>query len=178
MIGLPGVGKSTVIKSLLKDYPKMKVVSTDEFIEDYALKHKIDYSQAFKIMGDKAMGMMNAKIQNLIKSGSEFIWDQTNVAISSRNKKLGILNKNKYDVIVIAIELSEEEHQKRINQRKDETGKFISPKIVQQMKDSYTRPSSDELVSQIILIGDDGEYKIIFDKNDNQQKDNNLKSNF
>ena len=54
------------------------------------------------------------------------------------------------------IELSEEEHLKRLNKRINEGGKQISSKIISDMIASYQRPEYSEGFKSIILINDLG----------------------
>ena len=170
MVGLPGVGKSTIIEDLTKDFPGMKVISTDEYIENYAKEKGKTYNEVYRELGDKPQKWMNAEIQKVIKNKGDFIWDQTNVFASARSKKHQILRQNHYESIVVVVELSDEEHKKRIDQRKNTTGKYISTKIVNDMKLNYSRPNANEGWDQIILIQDDGKLQIIYDRNKLTQK--------
>ena len=154
MVGLPGTGKSTTIKSILEKYPEMDTISTDEFIEIYAQKKGVNYSEAFKVVGDKADGQMRLKLNNLIKEKKPFIWDQTNVFASARKKKISMLKSNGYSVLAIVLEISDEEHKKRIEQRLKSTGKFVGEKIVENMRSGYERPTKEEGFESVILVKD------------------------
>jgi predicted kinase len=156
MVGVPGTGKSTLIKDLQKDMPFLKTVSSDEYIENIAKENNKSYNEVYQEAIDPAMKWLNKQIQDFIKGKQDFIWDQTNLVQSSRLKKLRNLNSNGYDVNAIVIELSEEEHLKRLNKRTNEGGKQISSKIILDMIASYQRPEYSEGFKSIILINDLG----------------------
>lgn len=161
MVGLPGSGKSTASEQLIAEMPELEVVSTDVFIEDYAKKHNITYNNAIKELEDKPKTWMNNKIQKLLKEHKNFIWDQTNIFMSARKKKLKMLLQNKYQVVAIVTELSSEELQKRLDNRVSLGGKKVSWKIISDMIDGYSRPEYFEGFSEIYLINDDGEPKLL-----------------
>lgn len=167
MVGVPGSGKSTLCENLLKENPSLDIVSTDEFIESYAKEKNISYGKAMREMGDKPLSLMNNKIQKLLKEKKSFIWDQTNVFLSARKKKLKMLSQNKYEVTAIVTELSAEELNRRLDKRISEGGKRINIKIINDMIESYIRPSYSEGFNEIYLISDDNEF-ILLEKNENK----------
>ena len=63
MIGLPGSGKSTWIKANL---PGVKVLSTDDFIDQYAAEKGKTYSEVFA----KAAPLASAKFAEQIKKAA------------------------------------------------------------------------------------------------------------
>jgi predicted ABC-type ATPase len=156
MVGVPGSGKSTAIKALLKEMPHLKSVSTDEYLEKIAKEKGKSYNEVHGDHIEAATKSMNAQIQSFIKNKQDFIWDQTNVVQSARLKKMKNLTSNGYDVTAITFELSPEELQKRLKKRVDDGGKHISAKIVENMLKDYTRPDYSEGFDSIILIGDNG----------------------
>ena len=161
MVGLPGSGKSTLCQNLLNENPELEIVSTDEFIEQYAKEKNMTYGKAMRELGDKPQALMNNKIQKLLKDKKSFIWDQTNVFISARKKKIKMLSQNKYTVIAIVTELSFEELNRRLDKRVSEGGKRINIKIINDMVEGYTRPLYNEGFSEIYLISDDNQFKLL-----------------
>lgn len=161
MVGLPGSGKSTLCQNLLNENQELEIVSTDEFIEQYAKEKNMTYGKAMRELGDKPQALMNNKIQKLLKDKKSFIWDQTNVFISARKKKIKMLSQNKYTVIAIVTELSFEELNRRLDKRVSEGGKRINIKIINDMVEGYTRPLYNEGFSEIYLISDDNQFKLL-----------------
>ena len=161
MVGLPGSGKSTLCQNLLNENQELEIVSTDEFIEQYAKEKNMTYGKAMRELGDKPQALMNNKIQKLLKDKKSFIWDQTNVFISARKKKIKMLSQNKYTVIAIVTELSFEELNRRLDKRVSEGGKRINIKIINDMVEGYTGPLYNEGFSEIYLISDDNQFKLL-----------------
>lgn len=156
MVGVPGSGKSTKIKETIKDFPHFKVVSSDEYLEKVAKEQGKTYDEVHADNIDAAIKWMNSQIQTFIKNKENFIWDQTNLVKSSREKKLRNLKSNGYEVNALTFELPEEEVFYRLEKRVAEGGKSISPKVIKNMMDSYERPSFDEGFDNIFLIDKNG----------------------
>lgn len=161
LIGLPGSGKSTISEGLLKDMPDLIIVSTDEYIEKYARERGKKYEEVYREVGEDAQKWMNVRIRQIINEKKNFAWDQTNVFKSARKKKISMLEQNKYDVVAVALHLSEEELAKRVANRVAKGGKKISYKIIQDMKASYELPSYEERFKEVYLIGDTGAFHLV-----------------
>jgi predicted kinase len=156
MIGVPGSGKSTAIKELMSSIPGLKTVSSDEYIETVAKEKGKTYDEVHMSSVDDAIKWMKSQIQSFIKSKQDFVWDQTNVVKSARIKKLRTLSSQGYNVTAITFELPIEELHKRLDKRTSEGGKSISHKIINNMIDSYERPSYDEGFTTILIIDESG----------------------
>lgn len=156
LIGVPGCGKSTVAEGLMNDMPSLKIASSDLIIDEYAKKKGKTYSEVHRDYVEEAQKIMTRQVQDMMKKGESFIWDQTNVFASARKKKMTTLTQNKYSVIAITIELTPEELEKRLKTRVDNGGKFISPKIVADMLVNYSRPSYSEGYQEVYVIQNDG----------------------
>jgi predicted kinase len=157
MVGVPGSGKSTAIKALLKDMPHLQVVSTDDYIDKIAEKKGKTYSEVYSDSIDDATKWLKSQVQKFIKEKTDFIWDQTNVVKTARLKRMANLSSNGFDVIAIVFEVPLEELHQRLDKRAKETGKFISRKLLETMLNDYTRPGYDEGFKSII-INQNGRY--------------------
>lgn len=164
LIGLPGSGKSTLCDNLKKEIPDIFVISTDDYIESYAKEKGKKYEEVYREVGDAAQTWMNTRIRQLINQKQNFVWDQTNVYRSARTKKITMLQQNKYEVIGIALSLSPEELNIRLNNRVSAGGKKISHKIIEEMKNNYELPTYEEKFKEIYLIGDNGAYHLLENK--------------
>ena len=161
LIGLPASGKSTLRAKILKEIPSLKVISTDDFIEEYALKEGKKYNDVYHSFGDEATKKMNLALRQIMNNKDSFIWDQTNVFKSARLKKLSKLKQNGYDVIAVALSLSNEELTHRLVTRVSSGGKPISYKVMNELKSNYTLPDYSEGFKEIYIISDDGQYQLL-----------------
>lgn len=155
MVGLPGSGKSTASNQLIQELSSICSVSSDEYIEKYAKEKGKSYNEVHAEAIEDAEKWMKRTIAALINDKKDFIWDQTNVVKSARLKKIRMLKQHKYEVVAIVVELSHEEHARRIANREQSGGKKIGQKIIDNMRLNYERPTYDEGFSKIILISDD-----------------------
>jgi predicted kinase len=91
LVGLPATGKSTWVRELLarKKNRHMYVwVSTDNFIEMFAKNQGISYTNAFSSYIERATEMMYSEVERAIQMRKHIIWDQTNLSVDTRAKKL------------------------------------------------------------------------------------------
>lgn len=160
MIGLPGSGKSTVVSNLLKDMSVMPVISTDNYIEKYAKDNSTTYDKVFKQCYNDANKKMQQDISQCVLEQKNFIWDQTNLNVKSRQSKVNFLLSKGYEITAISMNLSEQEYEKRLKGRNAIGDKIIRDKLLQSMKDSYEPVTYAEKFKEIYLINDKGEYSL------------------
>ena len=128
MVGVPGSGKSTWIKSQLwtKDVP---VVSTDYFVEQYAALEGKTYSDVFEEYMPHAVKLMTAQVIELRNQGKDIIWDQTSTTVATRAKKIRMLPG--YHKVAIVFKTPEpEELDRRLKSR---IGKNIPAEVSEMM---------------------------------------------
>jgi predicted kinase len=144
LIGVPGSGKSTWIKS----QPWAEdcvVVSTDEFVEDYARECGSTYTEVFDDYMPTAVKLMADKVNRAREAGRDIIWDQTSTTVKSRARKFNMLPD--YDHIAVVFQTpDEEEHQRRLKTR---PGKVIPEAILFDMVWNFEMPDETEGFKEI-----------------------------
>lgn len=142
LCGIPTSGKSTYVEKLKKiDYWKDAVVlSTDNYIEKQAQRCGLTYNQIFNDVIDNATRELELEFSMAKEKGKDIIWDQTNLSIKSRRKKLSKL-PSYYARGVVYFEISLEEALKRNKHRE---GKFIPESILKRMWHQFEIPTNQE----------------------------------
>ena len=144
MIGVPGSGKSTWIKS--QDWASnCVIVSTDEFVEDYAKEVGSTYSEVFDDYMPTAVKLMADKVVRAREAGKDIIWDQTSTSVKSRVRKFNMLPD--YDHIAVVFSTpNNEELAKRLASR---PGKNIPDHVMRSMIDNLEMPTEEEGFKEI-----------------------------
>ena len=139
LVGVPASGKSTWIKN--QEWTNdCVIVSTDEFVEEYAKEVCSTYSDVFEDYMPVAVKLMAEKVVRAREQGKDIIWDQTSVSVATRSKKFKMLPN--YEHIAVVFKTPEkEELTRRLNSR---PGKNIPDKVVQSMIDTFVLPTEDE----------------------------------
>lgn len=161
LIGIPGSGKSSIANEIKSQYPDVVIISSDIYIDKVAKEKGLTYSALYKDTIEDAEKWASKELENAIKNKKNIVWDQTNVFESARKKKITRMHQNKYEVIAMSLELTTEELNKRHTKRKNEGGKYISYKIIQNMIENYTRPHYGEGFVEIYLVNDIGALTLI-----------------
>jgi predicted kinase len=142
LCGIPTCGKSTYVNKLKKlDYWKDAVVlSTDDYIEKQAQRCGLTYNQIFDDVIDNATRELELEFNMAKDKGKNIIWDQTNLSIKTRKKKLSKL-PSLYARGVIYFEISLEEALERNENRE---GKYIPKSVLKRMWHQFEIPTTDE----------------------------------
>jgi predicted kinase len=151
LVGLPGSGKSTWVKEFVKGaLDNYVIISTDEFIDEYAAANNVSYNEAFKLLDLKEVEKkMYEKLEVAVYENKHIIWDQTNTSVKTRAKKLSKI-PNKYMKYAKYFDISEEDLNARLYKRAKEEDKFIPHTVLQSMKDSLVEPSTTEGFNYIL----------------------------
>ena len=142
LCGVPTSGKSTYVEKLkkMKYWENSVVLSTDDYIEKEAKRMGLTYNQIF----DDAIGDATRELElqlNMAKDkGKDIIWDQTNLSVKSRRKKLLKL-PSFYRRSVVYFEVSLEE---ALERNKHREGKFIPESILKRMWHQFEIPTRNE----------------------------------
>ena len=146
-VGLPGCGKSTIYKNLVDLIKEVEIedeyvhISTDKWIERFSKDAGSTYNNIFEETIKKATSLMNSDLDNAIKNGQNVYWDQTNLALASRKKKLSRF-PDSYTKVALYVPIPGDEIWKsRLAGRPDKT---IPDNVLQSMIKSLQIPTLDE----------------------------------
>jgi predicted kinase len=139
MIGVPGSGKSTWIKSQIWALG-LSIVSTDNFVEAYAHMQDKTYTEVFKEYMPVAVRLMANQVEVCKANGVDVIWDQTSTTLASRTRKFNMLPD--YEHIAVVFKTPEpEELARRLASR---PGKTIPEEVVFDMVRKFEMPALEE----------------------------------
>jgi len=144
LIGVPGSGKSTWISQ--QEWAKnCVVVSTDDFVEDYARECGSTYNEVFDDYMPTAVKLMTDKVVRAREAGKDIIWDQTSTTVKSRKRKFNMLPD--YEHIAVVFPTPEkEELARRLASR---PGKNIPNHVMRTMIDGFEMPTEEEGYKEI-----------------------------
>jgi predicted kinase len=142
LCGIPTSGKSTYVQKLKKlDYWKDAVVlSTDNYIEEYAKRVGQTYNEVFDDVIPDATRELELQLNMAKEKGKNIIWDQTNLSKKTRKNKLRKIPSS-YARGVVYFEISLEE---ALERNKHREGKFIPESILKRMYHQLEIPTREE----------------------------------
>lgn len=142
LAGIPCSGKSTYVEKLKKIpyWENAVVLSTDAYIEKQVQRLGRTYNQIFDDVIDDATREFELEFNAAKNDGRDIIWDQTNLTVKTRRKKLSKL-PSWYHRSAVYFEISLEEALKRNETRE---GKFIPESIIKRMYHQFEIPTMSE----------------------------------
>ena len=140
--GIPCSGKSTYVNKLLtyEYWENAVVLSTDNYIEEQAKRLGMTYNEVFQDCIDEATRQLEMSFVRAKEEGKRIIWDQTNLSIKTRKKKLTKV-PSIYKRTVVWFQVDLEEALKRNGTRE---GKFIPESILKRMYHQFEVPTLEE----------------------------------
>lgn len=144
LIGIPASGKSTWVKNQ-KWLGDSVIASTDSYVEAFARSVNRSYTKVFNEIMPKAVEQMANDVVEAREAGKDIIWDQTSTTVSTRAKKIKMLDG--YTKIAIVFKIPPMDVlKKRLASR---PGKDVPWEIVSNMIDNFEHPSLEEGFDQI-----------------------------
>jgi tRNA uridine 5-carbamoylmethylation protein Kti12 len=152
MVGLPGLGKSTIANFGLGVYDRIEmpvfVYSTDHYIENIAKMRGLTYDDVFAETIKEATEMCNDGLDSAIADGLDIVWDQTNLGVGKRRKIINRMKQAGYQVRCDCIVPPEEGHFSDLKDWKyrlaNRPGKTIPDEVLSNMYKSFVMPTIEE----------------------------------
>lgn len=146
--GVPMSGKSTWLK---ENYPDVMVISRDDILLEVAGTE--DYGKAFYNTDSKSVDKKLRERLVLASSlGQNVILDMVNGSAKTRRRNLEYFSDDFYKVAVVFPVLTSDEYVRRNEVRKVNENKFIPPKVLYTMINSFTIPTEDEGFDEVIKL--------------------------
>jgi len=142
LVGIPCSGKSTYVNKLktIPYWSNAVILSTDAYIEKVAQEHNTTYREIFEDCIDEATRQLELAFIEAKDKGRNLIWDQTNLSIKARKKKLSKL-PSLYARGVVYFDISLEEALRRNETRE---GKYIPKSVLKRMWHQFEVPTLEE----------------------------------
>jgi len=155
LCGLPGTGKSTWVNTeatLLDDeFENTYIVSSDNLLEMVGREYDLSYNQLFGDVSYMAIERMMYKVANkLFERRNNVIWDQTNLSVKSRKRKIDMVPEGYYKVAVVFNEPAD--HMERLNKRALAEEKVIPEFVIDNMKRMFVKPTKEEGFDDVIEV--------------------------
>lgn len=144
LIGVPGSGKSTWIRSQVWALG-LTVVSTDQYVEDYAVTQFKTYSEVFDEYMPAAVDLMTQAVVAARTLGHDIVWDQTSTSQKSRRRKFRMLPDYEH----IAVVFPTPEPVELAHRLASRPGKNIPDHVMRSMINSFEMPSTAEGFAEI-----------------------------
>lgn len=137
-VGVPGSGKSTFFEKRLFD---CAYISSDDVIDNIAMEYGMTYDEIFKDAIGLAQKIAERTLRNALECEQYIVWDQTNLTVAGRSKKL-VMIPNDWKVVAIWFPVPEPaEWKRRLASR---PGKTIPPHVLENMVNTFVVPTVDE----------------------------------
>ena len=147
LVGVPGSGKSTWIGHQTFNWDNTVVVSTDIFVERYAMSVGKTYNEVFEDYMPTAIGLMAESAQLAFAEGKDVVWDQTSTTIKTRARKLRMAPATYIKIAVVFNTPSLTVHAKML----DRPGKVIPTEVIQDMVARFEMPTVEEGFDKVII---------------------------
>ena len=146
LVGVPGSGKTTWIGHQSFDWDNTVIVSTDKFVERYAITMQKSYSDVFQEYMPIAVEKMAEEAMNAFRDNKVVVWDQTSTTAKTRAKKLRMAPAHYKRVAVVFKTPDADTHAIML----DRPGKEIPTEVVDDMISKFEYPTVEEGFDSII----------------------------
>lgn len=144
LVGVPGSGKSTWIKSQ-EWVQDCVIVSTDSYVERFARRMGKTYSEVFDTVMPRAIRLMMRRVRWAQDRNKDIVWDQTSTTVSSRARKFSALRDYEHVAVVLRTP-AWAELKRRLDSR---ASKRVPRRVVKSMIHAFDWPTEDEGFEEI-----------------------------
>lgn len=149
LVGLPGSGKSTWVSR--NKIQHCITLSTDSYIEWFAATTGRTYNEVFKECIKRAEAFMNSNLESALETNFHIIWDQTNLTVKSRAKKLQKI-PDCYRKVAVCFNMKSSEELLRVNEERSKFGRSIPHHVLSNMINTFEEPTTNEGFDSIVNV--------------------------
>lgn len=145
LVGLPGSGKSTAAKRLAATIRSQgrpcEIVGTDAYLEAEAARRRLPYTAVFAEQFEIADAVMWKQAETAIRSRISVIWDQTNLTVSARRRRLRLFPGDYLRIAAVMPGTDDEAWQRNLARGPD---RAVPANAFNRMRAEFCRPSREE----------------------------------
>ena len=145
LVGLPGSGKSTAAKRLASVISSQgrpcEIVGTDAYLEAEAVRRGLPYITVFAEQFDAADAVMWRQAREAIRSRISVIWDQTNLTVSARRRRLRLFSRDYLHIAAVMATTDDKAWERNAARGPD---RAVPEDAFHRMRAEFCRPSEEE----------------------------------
>jgi len=150
LIGVTGSGKSFWASRNVELLDAV-VISSDNIIEEKCAEVGCNYTEGFSRFVKFASKEMDARLRKAVSENKNIIWDQTNVTVKTRGRKLKQFPST-YRKTAVFFDVENDVVDKRLKEREEATGKHIRNDVLWSMRNGIVSPNKDEGFDEIVVV--------------------------
>ena len=145
LIGLPGSGKSTAAArgaaAMRSQGRAVEIVGTDAFLEAEAKRRGLSYAAVFAEAFKAAERQMWTQAREAIRQRRSVIWDQTNLRVEARSRRLRLFPEEYQRIAVVMPTPDHEAWERNLNRPPD---RVVPRNVFDRMRAQFEPPSKEE----------------------------------
>ena len=147
LVGLPGSGKSTAAGRLASAVRSQgrpcETVGTDAYLEAEAIRRGLSYATIFAEQRERdlAAAIMWEQAREAIHSRISVIWDQTNLTVSARRRRLCLFPRDYLRIAAVMPTTNAKAWERNLARGPD---RAVPENVFHRMQAEFCRPSKEE----------------------------------
>ena len=145
LVGLPGSGKSTAagrLASAIRSQGRgCEIVGTDAHLETEAARRGLSYAAMFGEAFEVAEALMWKQAREAIRRRISVIWDQTNLTVNARSRRLRLFPAEYKRVAAVMPTVDHEAWERNLARG---PGRAVPGDAFDRMRTEFRRPSKEE----------------------------------
>ena len=145
LIGLPASGKSTAARRLAAvirgQGRAVEIVGTDSYLEAEARRRGLSYAAVFAEAFEAAEARMWQQAREAIHTRTSVIWDQTNLTINARRRRLNLFPEDYLRIAAVMPTADAEAWERNLARA---AGRAVPREAFDRMRAEFCRPRREE----------------------------------